>query len=260
MDNKHFDKHKPGDLNCIYWLENLLRVHLASATSLRRHYRWLRACRSNSVIESNYLGFAASLRALLESAGDVYYSLKYIPEILATNKTKIEEALSRKLTHVFVVCKELEDALIHHSFATKQPHKSPPSPHKAEEIQSYLSVLHNSEKIKQFYKELCDLTHPGMSSLNWLVTVGSDEIDSCLRIVGDESDGKFIQALCKTNVEALSVVQQQSVNLCVFCLWMLNAFPLELLHTDLPLDELGITNHPFKSMLEELMAPPQSPN
>src|SRR5262249_26255920 len=78
----------PAEVNRIYWTEMLGRVHLASCTSLRRNLGWIEAV-AICYEANNYLGFTASLRALIESIGDSAEVLAKMPKNVAKHHSMI---------------------------------------------------------------------------------------------------------------------------------------------------------------------------
>jgi len=56
----------------IYWEDILYRAHIASLLSLFKVRRWFQGMENN---HDNYYGFCSSLRGLIESCADSFFSL-----------------------------------------------------------------------------------------------------------------------------------------------------------------------------------------
>ena len=109
MDNEKFRSiRNVEEVTRIYWTEMLYRVHWCATLSVMRHRRWQTGCIRAFEGPSNLLGFASSLRGLLESSLDANYSLLNVPATLADAKETIEASLKGTQQQV-VLCSELED-------------------------------------------------------------------------------------------------------------------------------------------------------
>jgi hypothetical protein len=157
-----------AQMNRIYWTELLQRAHLASCTSLRRNLGWMDAieiCYSSG----NYLGFAASLRGLIESVGDSADVLAKIPENIAREHKIIKRCVEGRENTQGVASRELEDELISYSHG-RRVHKGEEAPasHIAKSTQYYVKLLSESAKLprlEQLYRELCEVMHPAATSV-----------------------------------------------------------------------------------------------
>jgi len=88
--------------NHIIMHELLEKSHLAAITALIRARRWADAvCRMSD--GSNFVGWAASLRGLLESAGDTVDGLINVPTSLARNYDLITRCLAEILATLAAV-------------------------------------------------------------------------------------------------------------------------------------------------------------
>jgi hypothetical protein len=154
----------------IYWYEILMRCHLTAATSIVRGRRWINAIAGNAERE-NYLGLAASLRGLIESAADSSTTLVNVPATLAENHFRIVAAIEGKAAQPFIV-NGLEDSLIHYSHGRKlKKGEVAPQSHRAMTVRDYIKILENGQvpDVIECYSELCDVTHPGLTSVGmWL--------------------------------------------------------------------------------------------
>ena len=211
-----------------YWTEILIRAHFAATTSLMRTKLWLDGC-FNAYEKANFLSFAANLRGLLEATADTCYALKPVPVTLAENFTLIVDFLgASKETRQPILCKELEDRLIHFYFARKlQRNSNEPDSHRAKTTRDYLKEIQGADtgSVLDLYSELCELSHPAMASLEHLV----QNIDVHeFKIHGD--DGYlFIEQLCKNNRDSF-LQMTAGINISLLTLRTLNEFPISSLH------------------------------
>lgn len=149
----------------VYWREILHRAHWAASASLIRTHRWLSGM-LGAFIEENLIVFCSCLRGLLEACADTWHSLSPVAPTLAYAKQTVDLALRKQLKKN-IIAEEIEDHLIHFTFARK-PRKGETLPelHKAENVSRYLSALEREQPgLKEFYAELCDVVHPGAQSI-----------------------------------------------------------------------------------------------
>jgi len=228
-------KHKlvddPVEGAWIYWHEMLARAHMAAVTSVYRSRQWVESI-SISAQHSNALGFAASLRGLIESAADTATSLIKVPMTLAEQHKEIDKMLRRKpLKRGFMINSELEDELIHFVFARKLGKDSPaPRSHAAKTVSEYLKILDNANisGIRDTYQKLCDLTHPGASSI--LIWLSASESEENWRLqLGQEDD--VIEFLATDHERLILELLMYAFNAPALVLAVLNYFPPKDFHT-----------------------------
>lgn len=154
----------------IYWSEMLGRAHLAAVTSMIRSYRWCAGMEASHQAKL-FLPYCACFRGLVESVADTYDALNGVAITLAENCSPIDQAL-RGEAECGLVCKELEDALIHFSYAHK-PTKGAAVPNNqiAKTVADYLKPLTNGAAgdLKALYAELCQFTHPAAHSVQYMM-------------------------------------------------------------------------------------------
>lgn len=143
---------------------------MSSISAIMRTRRWFSAV-ENAVTTANLLAFAAAFRGLLESAADTCTSLGSVHVTIAQLHSTIIDALSEQLKNG-VTCKDLEDELIHFTHArylSTSEKKRAPSSHQVRQIKEYIEVLKKGQVVgvEQCYRTMCDLTHPGASSV-WM--------------------------------------------------------------------------------------------
>ena len=151
--------------NYIIALELIEKAHLASVTALLRAKRWADA--TCLMFENdNFVGWAASFRGLLESAGDAYDGLARIPTALALHHRGISLCLAGK-EHNWVGAKELEDALDHFVHAKwMQTRKADLL--KAKDNIYYVKTLHRViPDVDKLYHRLCAICHPSSASVEY---------------------------------------------------------------------------------------------
>lgn len=224
----------PNRANQIYWGEMLARAHLTAATSILRNRQWVSAVIA-AATDKNLLAFAAALRGLIESSADSATALGRIPLALARDNEQIMRALSGGLASRFLAAQELEDLLIHFAYArnlkdlTKDERDDIPKSHQAMSVRDYIDVLKNGQvhNIIKCYSTVCDLTHPGASSVwMWLHDVNGLEID--LKAGQDDSIiSYFLNEYRKTIFELVVV----AFNPAIVTLKLLNYFPLVKFYT-----------------------------
>ncbi len=145
----------------------------------------------------------------------------------------ISEALDGRATSVSI-CSDLEDELIHYSHGRRiaraeQP--DTPKSHKARQVQDYLSIFRdqNAENVRRCYSDLCDVTHPGASSVwMWLNAVDTSGREFKLSAQWNEAlIVGFMQRYPTIPLELLMF----AFNAPAITLNVLNYFPLVGLHT-----------------------------
>jgi hypothetical protein len=215
----------------IYWNEILGRAHLASATAILRSRQWIEAMRVAAMVP-NLLSFAASFRGLLESAADSSSALKSVPLTLARDHPYVLRALAGEAPSQTFLAPELEDTLIHYSYArhlTKAELQAVPRSHKALKVRDYIDILEKGQvtDVIQCYQALCDLTHPGATSV-WMWLHPIDEHTMEIQAKQDEAViNHFLTEYRTTFIELLMF----AFNPALATLRVLNYFPLTGLHT-----------------------------
>ena len=173
----------PAEALRIYWQEILQRVHEANIVSMQRTLKWFDGV-ILGVEQANLFVFAASFRGLIESIADALDALKISNESLEMKQETIRDLLERRIsydrslsTEVFE-CQYLDDrleaALIHfsHGRDTWQEETKPPKSHKKKTFRQYAQSLDSkySEEASAAWRELCQLAHPSLSSVEAYLT------------------------------------------------------------------------------------------
>lgn len=208
----------------LYWSELLGRAHWAAVSNLFRHQTWLESCKINYAA-GNLLGFAASLRGLVEAGGDTCYSLDKIAPSLASDHSLIQNALNGQTEQIFYLAPEVEDLLIHFHYGRKLlKGEVAPTSHNAETASRYLEVFSpaDSQEVKALYSFLCQLVHPAAHSLWW-----SFSYDGQGTVAVEAPSGKLqIEELCLQHHNAIASVAQISLNTSLIILKVLDRFNL----------------------------------
>lgn len=220
----------------VYWSEIIARAHLTAVVAILRSRHWINAVVA-ATNDNNLLAFAAAFRGLIESSADTQNSLGGIAISLAENHVNISRALSGKIGNQCFVSKDIEDALIHFKYArhlTKTEMATAPETHKALQVRQYIEGLEKGQvhKVTACYKSLCDLTHPGASSV-WMWIASENGVDLELNPNQDESEITYYLTEYRDTFSELFMF---AFNSAVLVLNVLNYFPLKKFHTPTLLD------------------------
>ena len=232
MDIKEIEKILRGNQKrgmLIYWNEILFRAHFCSVIAILRTRRWISSLLS-ATRDKNLLSFAAALRGFIESAADSATSLSKVPLTLSQRHSEILGMLSGK-SDQFLVSSELEGELIHFAYArhlSKSEAKIVPPQHRARHVRDYINILEqgNVQNVVQCYRAMCDLTHPGQSSV-WM-WLSQTRNTVCLSAQQDET---LIRRFVETYKETFVDLMMFGFNPPIVTLRLLNYFPIPRLHT-----------------------------
>jgi hypothetical protein len=151
-------------VNHIIMHELLEKSHLAAITAVIRASRWADAvCRMYEV--SNFVGWAASFRGLLESAGDTVDGLSNIPTSLARNYQLIARSLA-ETEHNLAGASELEHHLDHfvHAKWARKANGVLQAKQNVDYIKALEQVIPN---VVTLYHKLCAICHPSSGSIDY---------------------------------------------------------------------------------------------
>lgn len=215
----------------IYWNEILARAHLASATAILRSRQWIDGMRI-AAKACNLLLFAASFRGLIESAADSSSALKSIALTLARDHAHLNRALAGEAKSETLLAPELEDTLIHYAYArylTKAELQGAPDTHNALKVRDYIDTLEKGQvtDVIPCYRALCDLTHPGATSV-WMWLQPSD--DHTMHIQTNQEKAIINHLLAEYRPMFLELLMF-AFHPALATLRVLNYFPLTSLHT-----------------------------
>lgn len=234
------------DSNYVYWIEILYRSHWAATSNLIRYNKWFELCFNSSVVKPNYIAFCSGLRGLLECATDTYDALGSVPLTIAQASSYIEDALLRRPTLKRAISEELEDSLIHFSYARKlSKHEAAPKSHEAKTASYYITQLDSADlPLKNLYAELCQVVHPAHQSTAWLVAVEEQYYK-----IQRPDDLAFILDVCERYKECIEYIQMSSVNVSMFVFKVLNMISCPYLH-NASADKYNILNSPLHKRID----------
>ena len=205
----------------VYWREILFRSHMASIAAIYRTTRW--ADVAVREYQAEYLfGWAAACRSLLESSCDIGHSLASVPLTLARYHRRIRQELKGKGTQEAIICKELEDALIHFSHGRKvNKEEHAPESHRARAPWEYLKFIDamRIEGAKELYAELCEIVHPAARSVSIMFGMCSDGLIARL-----ESEPEILRSCVQKRQSVLSDVLMAAYNPPLLMLRVLHRF------------------------------------
>src|SRR5206468_4460250 len=219
------------EVNRAYWFEMLERVHLGAATGLLRQQRWLDGAVS-AASGTNFLAFAACLRGFIESSADIWDGLNGVATTLAEEFRNVRSAIAGRLD-IPLLCRDLEDRLIHFQFARKPRPGEPHLPvHQAKPVKEYLDHLQGggTGSVHECYSDLCAVTHPGAESLLWF-TLGTVDSTGARYSLVNSPDDEAIRTFSAKFANLPLWTTQQAVNLPLLTLKTLNEFGMPVLHT-----------------------------
>lgn len=245
----------PQEWQKVYWLEILYRAHFAAYTSLLRTSRWLSAMFAASDA-NNYTAFLAAYRGCLEAAADSYDTFEHIPMWLADLSTVIKEIIEKR-TDLPYIFKDLEDKLIHFTHAryvTKGEVVADTI--RVKQTKQYLQKLIDTglPEVDECYRELCDVTHPGIGSVRCYAEVGETDTGTWYRLRAD-LDQHLIGHFCTNYQSVTERMMSVSVFHPVITLRILNEFNIDAVHTK-TVETLGVEQLPVWTDFAQLLASP----
>ena len=195
------------------------------------------------------MALAACYRGLIESSADTRDGLGAVAVTLAEKKGIVETALRGQLGQR-VISAELEDSLIHFQFARKiQRGEKAPSSHQAKHIRDYLAPLERTEpRLNHMYSRLCDITHPGASSVLAFTRQHPDQtLDLSLA-----TEKKKASELTIAMSPLIMDLVYMSTNSGLLMLRVVNAFPESELHTA-TLEDVSFSTIPAGRRIENTL-------
>jgi hypothetical protein len=206
--------------NFIIALELIEKAHLASVTALLRAKRWTGAtCLMYE--KENFLGWVASFRGLLESAGDTLDGLLAIPKSLAIHHRAIAECLAGNKREL-VLWGELEQTLDHFVHARwMRTKRGEHSLLKAKENANYVAILESViPGITNLYHRLCSICHPSNASIEYFYDCTPGNSFKLL----PTKDIAAISAICSAHPDVLQDVLMIHSNAPLLVLRVLHTF------------------------------------
>jgi hypothetical protein len=211
-------------------------------------------CRASldAFLEENLIVFAACTRGLLEACADSWHSLNPVAPTLASVKSVIAQALKEDLNEV-ITAKEIEDELIHFTFA-RRPSKGEilRENHAAQTVAEYLRALELAQPaIREFYAKLCDVVHPGASSVVSFATALDQKAATV--VLTFEREPQVLAEFAVGFRIMLGDIMATGFSLGMLILRTLNALPANEVHTPF-LESVSWTPSPAWERIESLLA------
>jgi hypothetical protein len=172
----------------------------------------------------NFVGWAASVRGLLEGAGDTVDGLLNISPTLAEHHRTIRRCLAGEERENFVGYSELEAKLDHFVHArwirTKRGEETPL---KAKDNATYVGILETAVPgILKLYHKLCAICHPSSESISYFYDY-SPQDGGRLRLA-PANDKNAIAAVCDEHPTALADALMMCCNAPLYTLRVLHKF------------------------------------
>jgi hypothetical protein len=178
----------------------------------------------------NLIGWAASVRGFLESAGDTVDGLHNIPLILAENQHSVKLCLSGGETR-FADFSPLEEKLDHFVHARwMRTKKGEENELKAKDNAAYVGVLEEAMPgAVNLYHRLCAISHPSNASIDYFYD-SKDCREGSLKLIAT-NDGRAIASIQQAFPDALPLAMQASCTPAFLMLRVLHRFHR---HPELP--------------------------
>lgn len=178
---------KPTSGSSVCWSEILYRSHYSAACALLRAKKWMSGIILAKGANNFYL-YISSLRSLLESCADIFYTFEAIAPTLSDPhnfgiiyrivKRVGVDHMEKEIAEVSKTGSYLEEKLIHFEFADSNKNASQPA-HVAKTAKFYIEHLESAfkaqgislnESLYDCYREFCTIIHPGQASVQYFLT------------------------------------------------------------------------------------------
>jgi hypothetical protein len=236
----------------LYVTELISRAFVAASASLSRFRQWSRSIEATYVANS-YLGFAASIRGLLESAADSMYSLEPVATTFGQEFDYISSVMAGNPSCSAILFGELEERLIHFYYASHFRRRESVLPgHKALSSREYIEIIQKFDpNLGTLYTELCELVHPAAASLAWMFEEASiDEVGWTFEFLGEGNARRSISRLLDRHRVALLALCLAGCNYPLVTLKLLRALQLDEPALDF-MDEVDLSGIPIWSKLAQ---------
>jgi hypothetical protein len=215
-----------AEMNRNYVLEIIYRFHAASLITLRRNLVWIESVESSRQ-NSSLFAFCSSLRGLIESSADSFYSLRYAPQNLSTYFKLIDGCIKKEETQKIHLFKELEDWGLHFLEAGKYEDKRLKEEHfKAKPTWEYLKAIDSEGALKPvypLYQKLCQITHPSRETTYLFF---HDSTDGSWSVSDIDQERQIIEIIESHDTEYEEVFQK-SFNTALILLWIIDLFSID---------------------------------
>ena len=165
LDNDEFLKiDNPPEKYSEYWMDMLKNIHIIILVSCFKTLRWIE---SVDDCINNYYGFCSSLRGLIESISDTFFTLYKVPLTIAHDFFCIKKQIEKK-SLVLTKHQNLEEELLHYIQATKlnkvDKDKYPKYLNTKQIMEYVKSIDDENGKLYRLYASLCSISHPAYES------------------------------------------------------------------------------------------------
>lgn len=213
---------KFAEANKIYVLEIISRFHAAALITLRRNLSWMEAIET-SYGQSSFFAFCASLRGMIESSADSFFSLRYTPQNLASYFRILASCISGAESTKVCVFKEMEDWGLHFLEAGKYDDKSRDKEHyQAKQTYEYIDAIEKDPffgKVYPLYQELCQITHPSRESTYLYFSRNNDHW-----VVQPFDFRERVNRLLTMPEVDYNAIFQGSLNAALITIWLIDQF------------------------------------
>lgn len=231
-ENEYSKIREPKFASNIYWSEMLFRIHIIVLVSSFKTLRWIEAMDNNS---SNYYGFCSSLRGLIESVADTFYTLRNIPLTIARDFDVIKKQINNN-SSIILSHEKLQSELLHYIQASKLENSqknSYPKSFNSKQIREYLDSVEDSQIIR-LYSYLCGISHPAFESNQIFLFSEKGEAIVCNDSFTLESE--LIDDLIAGNSETISNLFNIYMNNLVSVIILLNEFKIDKIYIDISIE------------------------
>ena len=213
---------KFADVNRIYVLEIISRLHATALITLRRNLSWIEAVET-SYEQSAFFAFCSSLRGMIESSADSFFSLRYVPKNLASHFYLLASCIAGAESTKWHIFKEMEDWGIHFLEAGKYEDVSLNKDHyKAKKTWEYINSIDSDPffgKVYPFYQKLCQIIHPSRESTYLYFSKANDH----WMVQPFDFRSRVSQLLRMPEVDYAAIFQG-SFNLALITIWIIDQF------------------------------------
>jgi len=230
----------------IYWSEMLFRIHIIVLVSSFKTLRWIEAMDNNS---SNYYGFCSSLRGLIESVADTFYTLRNIPLTIARDFVVIKKQINEN-SGVLITHGKLESELLHYIQATKLDKSQKdicPKSFNSKQIREYLDSV-DDPQIISLYSFLCGISHPAFESNQ--IFLFSEKGDTIVCNDSFALESGLIDAVIEKNSKTISNLFRIYMNNLVSVILLLNEFKIDKICFDISIENEFKKNEIWKEISE----------
>lgn len=208
--------------NRIYVLEIISRLHAAALITLRRNLSWIESIEV-SYGQSAFFAFCASLRGMIESSADSYFSLRHVPLNLAQYFEIFVGCISGTQSENLHIFKELEDFGIHFLEAGRYDDKSRDKGHyKAKKTWEYIQAIDSDPffgKVYPLYQELCQISHPSRES----TYLHFSSVNNAWSVRTIDFESRIERLLSVPDVD-YDAIFQASFNAALITIWIIDQF------------------------------------